>query len=135
MVIDAPKTCQDFLQHNSAAEYRIDKFEDRRVIASYLPDEVRKSWEAFFDVVNHSRVRRARNESVHAHASAQHVQSALDKLVQGNVWIRDADGSASIVRAGAAARLFDILGLGNANRAYRELTQAVRDDMEQLSRA
>ncbi len=125
------RTCDAFRQANPEAEYRIDGFRDRRAIATWLPDSARQPWESVSAATEPERVRRARNQSVHGRVSVEHVASAVKKLLDEKLWIED-DGERSILKAELPRPLFETLGLGNVNRLYRELTQAVRDDMEQL---
>jgi hypothetical protein len=132
VVVVGNDTCQSFRQVNQEAEYRIDGFKDRQTIAAWLPEAVRREWESVFRVTNHRLVRRARNGSVHARVSVQHVASAVQELIDASVWIRGDDSSLSILKADLPKALFEALGLGNVNRHYRDLVQAVRDDMDQL---
>jgi hypothetical protein len=60
------------------------------------------------------------------------VASAVQELIDASVWIRGDDSSLSILKADLPKALFEALGLGNVNRHYRDLVQAVRDDMDQL---
>jgi hypothetical protein len=135
IVVAGPNTCAAFRQANQADQYRIDCFEDRRTIASWLPQDARNAWTLVFDVTNHDRVRRARNESVHARVPPDHVRSAVAKLVEEYVWMRSDDSSLSILKAELPRALCEALGVGNVNRLYRELTRVIRDDMDQLPEA
>lgn len=126
------RTREDFRQQNHSIDDRDDWFYDRRTIASWLPEHDCDAWERVFEVAKHDRVQRARNESVHARVSAAHVQSAVAKLLQKQLWTEYEDAAISILKAELPIPLFAVLGLGNVNRSYRDLIQAVRDDMDTL---